>query len=91
MAGATRRTIVLALAQLVHFAWADGFEWMRLHITSFDWPLLGFRKSRSKGKDEKLRQEKAKNVNTPTPSVGVILGHFFFTIKLRKIEILTFF
>ena len=29
-------------------------------ITSFDGPLLGFKKSRSRGKDEKLRQEKAK-------------------------------
>ena len=28
-------------------------------ITSFDGPLLGFTKSRSRGKDEKIRQEKA--------------------------------
>ena len=31
-----------------------------LHITSSDGPLLGFKKSRSRGKDVKLRQEKAK-------------------------------
>ena len=31
-----------------------------LPITSFDGPLLGFKKPRSRGKDEKLRQEKAK-------------------------------
>ena len=29
-------------------------------ITSFDGPLFGFEKSRRKGKDEKIRQEKAK-------------------------------
>ena len=29
-------------------------------ITSFDGPLLGFKKARSRVKDEKLRQEKAK-------------------------------
>ena len=29
-------------------------------ITSFDGPFLGFKKSRSRGKDEKLRQKKAK-------------------------------
>ena len=29
-------------------------------ITSFVGPLLGFKKARSRGKDEKLRQEKAK-------------------------------
>ena len=29
-------------------------------ITSLDGPLLGFKNSRSRGKDEKLRQEKAK-------------------------------
>ena len=29
-------------------------------ITSFDGPLLGFKNSRSRGKDEKIRQEKAK-------------------------------
>ena len=28
--------------------------------TSFDGPLLGFKKSRSRAKDEKLRQEKVK-------------------------------
>ena len=48
-------------------------------ITSFDGPLLGFKKSRSRGKDEKLRQkrqrwERRQNIETwktPTPSVGV--------------------
>ena len=35
-------------------------ELMLLPITSFDGPLSGFIKSRSRGKDEKLRQEKAK-------------------------------
>ena len=29
-------------------------------VFPFGGPLLGFRKSRSRGKDEKLRQEKAK-------------------------------
>ena len=66
----------------------------KMPITSFDGPLLGFKKSRSRGKDEKLRQEKAKmrkktkhwNVKTPTPFSGS-----FFTIKLENFEILTFF
>ena len=31
-----------------------------LPITSFDGPLLGFKTSRGRGEDEKLRQEKAK-------------------------------
>ena len=30
-------------------------------ITSFDGPLLGFSKARSRGKDEKLRQERGKD------------------------------
>ena len=29
-------------------------------ITSFDGPLLGFKKPRRRGKDEQIRQEKAK-------------------------------
>ena len=65
-------------------------------ITSFDGPLLGFEKSRSRGKDEKLRQEKATmrtktkhwNVKKPTPSVCVCF-FFHFSIKLREIDILT--
>ena len=54
-----------------------------LPITSSDGPLLGFKKSRSRGKDKKLRQEKAEmrkktiieTGKTPTPSVGFFLGH----------------
>ena len=38
----------------------DFLTYMYLPITSFDGPLLGFKKSRSRGKDEKLRHEKAK-------------------------------
>ena len=67
-------------------------------ITSFDGPRLGFKKSRGRGKDEKLRQEKARwerrqNIETwktPTPSVGVFLGHFLLW-NWGKFEILTFF
>ena len=64
-------------------------------ITSFDGPLLGFkksRKSRSRGKDEKLRQEKAKmrkktkhwNMKKPNTKCGGFSGSLF-TIKLGKI------
>ena len=56
-------------------------------ITSFDGPLLGFSKARSRGKDEKLRQKRGKDEkedktlkqwNAPTPSVGFFWssGHF---------------
>ena len=61
-------------------------------ITSFDGPLLGFKKSRSRGKDEKVRQEKAKmrkktkhlNVKNPHTKCGGFSGSIF-TIKLGKI------
>ena len=33
--------------------------YLHTHITSFDGPFSGFKESRSRGKDEKLRQEKA--------------------------------
>ena len=67
------------------FLWARGFFW----ITSFDGPFLGFKKSRSRGKDEKIRQEKAKmrkmtkhsNVKNPHTWCGGFSGPFF-TIKL---------
>ena len=56
-------------------------------IASFDGPLLGFSKARSRGKDEKLRQERGKDEKEDktlkrgmpphlAPSVGVLLGHF---------------
>ena len=67
-------------------------------ITSFDGPLFGFKKSRSRGKGEKLRQEKAKmrkttkqgNVKNPHTKCGGFSGSIF-TIKLGKIEVLTVF
>ena len=54
-------------------------------ITSFDGPLLGLKKSRRRGKDEKLRQEKAKmrkktkhwNVKNPHTWCGGFSGSFF--------------
>ena len=36
------------------------YIYIYMPITSFNGPLLGFKKSRSRGKDEKLRQEKEK-------------------------------
>ena len=66
-------------------------------IASFDGPLLGFKKSRSREKDEKLRQEKAKmkrrrNIET-RKNLTQMWGSFwsFLAIKLVKIEILTLF
>ena len=42
------------------FSLSGRWWWIFLPITSFNGPRLGFRKSRSRGKDEKRRQEKAK-------------------------------
>ena len=36
------------------------YIYIYMPLTSFDGPLLGFKKSRSRGKDKKLRQDKAK-------------------------------
>ena len=60
-------------------------------IISFNGPLLGFRKSRNRGKDEKIRQKKAKmrkktkhgNVKNPHTWCGGFSGPFF-TIKLGE-------
>ena len=62
-----------------------------IYITSFDGPLLGFKKSRRGGNDEKIRREKAKmrkkrkhwNVKTPH-TWGVCVFFFIFYYKVGE-------
>ena len=68
------------------------YTYIYMPISSFDGPLLGFKKSRSRGQDEKPRQKRAemrkktKHWNMKKPHTKTL-----FTIKLGKIENLTFF
>ena len=74
------------------------YTYIYMPITSFDGPFLRFKKSRSRGKDEKLRQEKANmrkktkhwHVKNPHTKCGGFSGSFFL-IKLGKFWNLTFF
>ena len=64
-----------------------------IYITSFDGPLLGFKKPRRRGKDEKIRQERQRwerreNIETwKKPTLGVVFfSGSFFNIKLGKLK-----
>ena len=75
------------------------YIYIYMPITSFDGPLLGFEKSRSRGTKERLRQEKAKmwkktkqwNVTKPPHQGCFFFFWAIFCYKTGKIEILTSF
>ena len=64
-------------------------------ITSFDGPLLGFKKSRSRGKDKTTKGRKGKDEKEDKTLIREKQKHqvfffwVFFTLKLGKIEIMT--
>ena len=66
-------------------------HYIKMPITSFDGPFLGFKKSRSRGKDEKLRQKgkdekedkTMKREKPPHTKCGGFSGSFL-TVKLGK-------
>ena len=65
-------------------------------IALIQWATFRLQKSRSRGKDEKIRQkrqrwERRQNIETwKTPTLGVVFFGPVFTIKLGKIEIWPF-